>query len=119
MLNPSKTQKLFTVYWLVDLTSKKPFYVGVTGNDPFIRYQSHLRYAKKGNYKRDEAIRSRRFLFDLVVVEHHPDKITGFESESYWIYQLKEWGFDLANRIIGSPSRSHLKNKETLNRETD
>ena len=73
--NPNR-QKMICLYFLIK--DDHPYYVGVTTRE-------------KGRYS---DIKKKH----MEIIEYHDNRISAKQSETYWIAQLKAWGFNLENK---------------------
>ena len=73
---PTNRQKMICLYFLIK--DDHPYYVGVTTRE-------------KGRYS-DEKKKH------MEIIEYHDNRISAKRSETYWIAQLKAWGFNLENK---------------------
>lgn len=104
------------IYTLSDSSGIK--YVGKS-NDPLDRLKSHLKDCKKKRTRKERWIHGmleRNELPVLEIIDHVPNNMWSF-YESYWISQLKAWGFDLVNGTEGGEGSNGFKGK-THTKET-
>lgn len=109
------------VYFLYDLKTGNPFYIGSTINEPRQRLIAHLLAAKKSKISVYQYIRANDIRFGLEVLEKINDENERirYKYEAYWMDKFRSMGFEVQNRVqpqfyeinLNSPARTiHYEN---------